>query len=84
MRQSSHTIVYTGQRPPTRRAEEAEMMKDPIRVIPSNANEKLDPMARINFGKVYPIEHNVKVKEIGQVDEESIPKLRQYFKSGLA
>ena len=54
------------------------MSKDPIRIIPSSVAEKLDPKSRINIGKVYPINHNIKVKDIGRVDQNSLPKLLAY------
>lgn len=56
------------------------MRKDPIRINPVSLAEKLDPRSRINIGKVYPINHNIKVKDIGQVDEKSLPKLLGYRK----
>ena len=57
------------------------MKKDPIRIVPFRKEEKLDPLSRINIGKIYPINHNIKVKEIGQVDEKSLNKLIAYRKA---
>ena len=78
--QTVHTIAYTGDVAPARLPGETNMGKDPIRIIPVNQAEKLDPLSRINMGKIYPIDHRIKVKNIGQVDPKSLPKLLGYQK----
>lgn len=58
------------------------MNRDPIRIILNNQRDKLDPRSRINFGIKYPIEHNNKIKDIGNVEKSiSLPKLIQYVKA---
>ena len=78
--QSAHTIVYTGDTPPPKLAGETKMNKEPICIQPVSPAEKLDPRSRINLGKVHPINHNVKVKDVGFVDPRSLPKLLGYRK----
>ena len=78
--QSAHTIVYTGKTPPDKCEGEERMTKDPIRMVPVSPDEKLDPLSRINLGIVQPIQHNWKIKEIGNVHEKSLQKLLQYRK----
>ena len=78
--QTTHTIVYTGNVAPARLPGETKMDKDPIRIVPINPAEKLDSRSRINMGKVHAINHNIKVKEIGHVDQTSLPKLLGYRK----
>ena len=57
-----------------------EGMLRPIRVK-TRSGRSLDKMARVNFGKSYPIEHNIKVMEIGDViDKENRVKLRHQFR----
>jgi hypothetical protein len=55
------------------------LSKDPIRVEPSDAAE-LHRASRINFGKTYTVEHNVKVQKIGKVAKEHLPFLKNYWK----
>lgn len=43
------------------------MTKKPIKMIPDNERDKLDPFSRINYAKVYTVEHNVKVNFIGKI-----------------
>ena len=57
------------------------MNKDPIRIVPVSEAEELDPRSRINFGKIVRIKHDIKVKDIGQVDQTSLPKLLGYVKA---
>jgi hypothetical protein len=59
------------------------LSKDAIRIHPVNQTEKLDDTSRINLVKVYPVEHNVKLCEVGMVAPEDIRKLRTYYKNGL-
>lgn len=57
------------------------MTKDPIRIVPFRLDERLDPLSRINLGKVQAIQHNWKIREIGEVHEKSLPKLLHYRKA---
>ena len=57
------------------------MNKNPLRVIPVRADEKLDTRSRINLGKTYPVEWNTKVKEIGRLEKSSLVKMIAYWKS---
>lgn len=53
-------------------------MLQSIRVRASNGGT-LDVMSRINFGKIYTVEHNVKVFDFGQVHTESERRLHNQF-----
>lgn len=80
-----HGVIYTGvagSNPPALLAEEA-ITKEPIRVEPKNG-ETLDPESRINFGKPYAVEHNVKIMEIGMVGEEHMHLLETYFQAAMS
>lgn len=78
--QRAHAIIYTGSHPPEKLATERDMNKSAIRVVPARADEKLDPKSRVNMGKIYTVEWNTKVKEIGQVEKDSLVKLLAYWK----
>lgn len=49
---------------------EAELRLRPIRVIPKTPRDKLEKQSRINYAKIYTVEHNVKVHFIGEVDKQ--------------
>jgi hypothetical protein len=43
------------------------MHKEPIAIKPMDANEHMDPASRLRLGKIFSIECNVKVRNIGMV-----------------
>ena len=47
--------------------EKGLMTKHPIRIEVIKDSHKLDPLSRLNYAKLYTIEHNVKVLFIGKV-----------------
>jgi hypothetical protein len=47
--------------------------------VNANNNGALDVMSRVNFGKIYTVEHNVKVFDFGQVHNESRLVLNRQF-----
>ncbi|KAJ5721940.1 uncharacterized protein N7483_009874 [Penicillium malachiteum] len=80
---SKHTIIYTrGSQPITRQNE--PMIKEPLEVEPARADQKLDPMSRLNFGKVYTVEHNVKVLPVGQITKDSLHNFNAYTRAELS
>lgn len=64
-----HAVVYSSRRegPYILKGEEGLMTKDPIRIEMDNPSERLDPLTRLNYAKLYTVEHNVKVFFIGRV-----------------
>lgn len=59
------------------------MLSIPIRVEVDKKLDKLDPMSRIHYGKIYTIEHNVKVKPLGMVNGDSLTALLAQFQTVL-
>jgi hypothetical protein len=55
-------------------------MKQSIRVIPDDPWNKMDEMSRLNYGKIYTVEHNVKAASFGQVMPEDHYLLEASFK----
>lgn len=53
------------------------MVKNPL-AIDMNLGYTLDPASRINFAKVFTVEHNVKVMSVGRVAPSSLPDLQAY------
>jgi hypothetical protein len=47
-----------------------------IRVRPAYRGDAIFPSSRINYAKLYTVEHNVKVYEFGDVHEKSLPLLK--------
>jgi hypothetical protein len=55
-------------------------MGPPIRVVATSPREKLDRRSRVNFQRIYTIEHNVKVYDFGRVQREWLCPFIEYFK----
>jgi hypothetical protein len=67
IKHDDHAIIYTTENPPEPVPGES-LLLNPIRVIPKTPRDKLEPQSRLNYAKIYTVEHNVKVLFIGQVD----------------
>ena len=69
-----YAIIYTGSKPPEPQPKERprsrreKPLRDAIRVQPWDPNERLDPMSRLNFSRIYTLEKNVKVYDFGRID----------------
>jgi hypothetical protein len=58
---------------------ESGMKKEPIQIVPVDPSIKIRRDSRLRFGKTYPIEMNVKVKDIGRVHPIHLSTLLQYW-----
>lgn len=56
------------------------MEKKPLKLNLSRGANKLSEKAMINYGRVYTVETNVKVKDVGELDRYSRELLTHYFK----
>ncbi|KAF2492887.1 hypothetical protein BU16DRAFT_620199 [Lophium mytilinum] len=80
-----HAVIYysTLQSPITLDGEN-QMKNSPIGVKPEPTETRpLSTASRVQFGKVYPIDHNVKVKLLGKVITEHMGRLIAYYKNEL-
>ncbi len=57
------------------------IVKSPIAVIPAGPDQKLHPRSRINFDKMYSVEYNVKVMDVGKVADGWLHNLSLYFQN---
>jgi len=76
VKSESHAIVHmTDEQPeadaPAELAGEGKLSNRPIRVIRKTPRDKLEASSRINYAKIYTVEHNIKVRFIGEVAPES-------------
>ena len=81
----AHAIVYmTDTQPSCLREEEEYLAKKAIAVEKASPDQKLDRMSRLNFKKIYTVEHNVKVMSVGKVVGSSLAALLGYWRQLLA
>ncbi|PVH81155.1 hypothetical protein DL98DRAFT_417097, partial [Cadophora sp. DSE1049] len=70
-----HGLIYSSRDPPPHIK---GIAKEPLRIILSKGAEKLGNPSYLNYGRVYTVETNVKVKDVGDLDTESRRLLRSY------
>lgn len=76
----AHSIIYMDDtKPAIDPAERNMMVKNPIAVTAANLEQKLHYMSRLNFGKVYSVEWNVKVMNVGLVSVNSMANFTGYW-----
>jgi hypothetical protein len=83
---SEHCIIYTTRvaptprqnELPTRRGEDS-MQQVPIRVDPDSPTAPLDEMSRLNLAGVTTVQHNIKVRSFGKVNDRSVRDLLTQF-----
>jgi len=68
---------------PTKTKDELELTKRPIEVTPASDDQKLSSMARLNFNKIYTVEWNVKVMNVGFVTVDSMPAFLAYWRNTI-
>ena len=71
----AHAIVYALGDKPLRASREPKFTKAPIGIEIIGAGESLSPVSRLYYGKPQSIEHNIKVKHVGFVIPEHVPRL---------
>jgi hypothetical protein len=64
---ADHGAIYSSRREGPQILPGEGLSKEPIRVDVISSSDKLDPLSRINYTKLYTIEHNVKVFFFGRV-----------------
>jgi hypothetical protein len=58
---------------------EEEMTKVPIHLNPAHPADSLPESSRINYSKLYRVDHNLRVKDVGLVDVDCVHTLVRYF-----
>lgn len=75
-----HCIVHTTKKPPAplhgeTPTKKSERMLSPLCVIPTEGRDYMEDESRVNFGKMYTVEFNVRVYDFGMVHPKHVPKL---------
>ena len=76
-----HGVIHTTLNAPNLMPGE-NLTKYSIRVEPTGS-ETLESESRVNYGKAYAVEHNVKVLDIGMVVEGHRYLIETYFDSAM-
>ena len=80
----AHCVIYMDNTNPTIDIREKGLItKKSIAVTAAHPDQKLHQMSRLNFGKVYSVEWNVKVMNVGKVNADSMPAFASYWRNEL-
>ncbi|KFY22397.1 hypothetical protein V493_06635 [Pseudogymnoascus sp. VKM F-4281 (FW-2241)] len=81
-----HAIIYTAfknpqnsRQPPDEVEGESYLPNTPIRVVPTKPRHQLDPRSRLNYAKVYTVEHNIRVSFLGNIHKDSLEEFQTTF-----
>lgn len=73
----THGIVYTGDKPPKPLKGESRLSWPPVQIIGHSKRDKLSSKSRVNYAKIYTVEHNVKVLFVGKIAKECQHQFRK-------
>jgi hypothetical protein len=59
---------------------EAELKNTPLEIVIENESVDFNPLSRLDFGKIYTIHFNWKVRTMGRIEPNSLKLLEEYFK----
>jgi hypothetical protein len=78
-RSQDHAVVYSSAEYEPRPGPDENLTLGAFPIIIEEAGERLDPRSRIDLGKVYTVEHNVRVLRVGRISPDHIKRLNEAF-----
>lgn len=79
-----HAPLVCGQRQVELHPNERPLRKERLSVVVEEDSLRLNPMARLDFGRVFTIDHkDVHVRSVGRIDSQSMALLEDYFRAGI-
>jgi hypothetical protein len=83
VRASDHAIVHDADKPVPDEAPGERLSKSALRIVLEVEGETLDSMSRIDFGKVYTVQHNIKVMNVGRIHKLDITWLKRNYNESM-
>ncbi|KAE8447117.1 hypothetical protein EG329_011101 [Mollisiaceae sp. DMI_Dod_QoI] len=74
---NAHGLIYSAGDAPI---EVPDITKRPLKVRPAKNGERVNSNSYVNYGRVYCVDTNVKVKDLGELDSDSRKLLRWYYR----
>ena len=84
IRVENYSAVYDSREFDPDLGREEKLTKDPFPILVEDAQEKIDRKSLLNFGRVYTVEHNIKVLKVGRIPDMFHPLLDKYFLATMA
>jgi hypothetical protein len=62
---------------------EASLIKEKLVAVLEDSTISLSPYSRIDFGKIYTVNSNSRVRTIGRIGSSYLGRLEEYFRAGI-
>ena len=82
-RPKDFVVLYSCAIEPPAPFPEEGIVRPPIAVIIEDGEQFISPLARLDCGRIYTVEDNLKIMKIGRVQPESLLKLEEYFRESV-
>jgi hypothetical protein len=71
-------MIYTGEIPDLELGENGIVKRRPAIRLRAQNGQALRQASRVNFLKLYTVEHNIPVAHMGEISHEDVSRLRRY------
>ncbi|KAK4150405.1 hypothetical protein C8A00DRAFT_18051 [Chaetomidium leptoderma] len=82
-RSADYVVLYNANVEPAAPDEGEGITKEPIPVIIEDEDQYIAPTARLDCGRIYTVEDNLRVAKIGRVHPDSLDKLEEYYQQSV-
>ncbi|KAK3298137.1 uncharacterized protein B0H64DRAFT_384211 [Chaetomium fimeti] len=79
-RAGDHAVLYRANLQPEPPYDDEDITRDAIAVIIEDAEYYISPLARLDCGRTYTVEDNLKVAKVGRVHPRDLSLLEQYYR----
>ncbi|KAG4429996.1 hypothetical protein IFR05_014521 [Cadophora sp. M221] len=83
VRSQDHAVVYSSREAEPKPLPYENITTGGFAVVLEEPGETIAPMSRIDFGKIYTVEHNLKILRVGRVHPGHLPRLEEVFIEAL-
>jgi hypothetical protein len=83
-RSRPYAVLHNSNVKPPRPYDEEEITRDPIAVIIEDDELYISPIARLDCGRIYTVEDNLRVSKVGRVHPDSLSALEECYKECVA
>jgi len=83
-RAKDFVVLYPASIEPPEPEPEEQIERDPLGMIIEEGQQYLSPAARVDCGRIYTVEDNLRVMKIGRIHPESLQNLEKYFQESVS
>ncbi|KAK3996263.1 hypothetical protein QBC44DRAFT_232338 [Cladorrhinum sp. PSN332] len=83
-RDMDYVVLHKSSVEPARPFPEEKITREPVAVIIEDEEQFISPIARLDCGRIFTVEDNLRVMKVGRVHPASLDILEQYYKDSVA